>query len=126
MDTIFNLDYTGFVPLLLRCAAFIAAGLLLGYCCFFGLSKLLFRKRKQHKDNALRLSRFWAFAMLMGLLALYVYLLIKHVGFGNIAWTKWATFLGLLPFLLLYLLVIGVFLIDYYNYRKKLKDTKII
>jgi|GEM_PF-5894305 len=126
MDTLFNLDYNGLIPLLIRCAAFLIAGLILGYGCFFLATKLLFRKRKHHKDNALMLSRFWAFVLLMGLLGLYFYLLIQRVGFANIEWLKLGTILALLPFLLLYLLIIGVFLFGYYNYRKKLKDTKII
>jgi hypothetical protein len=127
MDTIFNIQYNGPVQLLISCGIFLAAGCLLWYLFMLLFSKLLYRKgRPLHKDHKLRLTGLWATTALILLLCVYFFWLIKRTGFDNINWAKAATYLGLLPLLLLYLLVMGFFALRYTQYKKQLPFTKTI
>ncbi|MGB8193117.1 MAG: hypothetical protein WCF67_14410 [Chitinophagaceae bacterium] len=126
METIFNMEYNGVMPLMMRCIFFAGAGILLWYIFFFLFSRVLYSKTKHHKDNTLYLCALWSFTCVMLCVSIFFYILIKRTGFSSINWTGSETILGLLPVLFAYLLTMAIFIIIYNLYRKKLKSTKII
>jgi magnesium-transporting ATPase (P-type) len=126
MDYFFSITYTNLTAMLLKTAILGMILVTLWYIFFLLLSKMAYRKRRHHKDHLLELSKLWSLSLVMLVVGAYFIILIKKTGFSSIDWSKKETWLGVLPLLALYLLIIIVFLLLHYRYRNKILSTKII
>jgi len=126
MEYLFSISYTNLTAMLLKTAILGVILVILWYVFFLLLSKIAYRKRRHHKDHLLELTKLWSLFLVMLVVGAYFITLIKKTGFSSIDWSKKETWLGFLPLLTLYILIIIVFLLLDYRYRNKILSTKII
>ena len=121
-DIFFNTEFIDYTSLLLKIIIFFATAAVLFYLLYFLFAKLLYRSndRKFHRDLTLRLTLLWSIIALFFIFNVYLFFLIRIVGYENMRWSRLTTYFGLGPQLIVILVIIVLFISKYLSFQKSL------
>lgn len=114
----FNSGYSNFEQTLLSLFAFIALSGIILYFTYFVLSKFLFRKSKQRKEISLRLTFLWALFIFFIIYNIYIFIFLYKIGVDNFDFDSGLLYLGLLPHILIFMLLIVFFFVKRHSLKK--------
>ena len=114
----FNSVYAGFEQTLIISLSLFSAGGGIFYGIYLLLSKLLYKKSKQRNEISLRLSFLWALFVFFIFFNVYLFTYLYRVGFDNMNFSSVILYLGLLPQMFIYLVVIILFFVKSYSLKK--------
>lgn len=114
-----NLEHSTLTFLLIKLLFFILVCGFFIWLIHLSIAKS-FGKAKMQRDFFLKLGLLWTLPTFLIIFSIYFFLLIRFVGLHHFRWTTGDFYLGILPQLLVFVLVIILFVVNYTSYNRLL------
>lgn len=114
-----NVEHSTLTFLLVKLLFFLLVCGFFIWMIYLAITKIV-RKIKIQRDFFLKLGLLWSLPSFLVLFSIYFFLLLKFVGLHQFRWTSGSFYLGILPQLFIFILVIILFVVNYTSYNRLL------